>query len=477
MKICYNMSSMDREKTKRTQSLKIIISEAIMVIAVIITVIVLALAVSGYWLNSDFKVERQGLLQISSIPTGAAVEIDGESPWLQRTNTSKVLSSGTHTIKLSKDGYDTWSKTIDIREGLLYRIHYPRLFLKNRETESTVSLPDATFSTVSPDRNTLLATNNTTEWSVIKLSDEKIVPKPMDISKVFSGVTMPDDGSKGTFDDKIIQADWAKDNAHILIKTQNHEWILLNVDNSKDSINLTKEFGIVFDEVEILNNSASSLLVSQGQSLRKIDVSNRQISAILAEKVISLDHYENEIVFVAEKDSDLQDDKNKYTLGIIKGDNKITELADLEESAKVVISRFYDDKYVTLLNKNQVKLYKEVELEEVKTFELPFTPQNIKVGHAGEFIIMDDGAKIATLDMEALDIIDWQAESASVQWLDDDMFYVISNGDLIVYDFDGLNRRVIANGVSSGFPATITEDKWLYYFSNGVLTREWLIAR
>ena len=57
------------------------------------------------------------------------------------------------------------------------------------------------------------------------------------------------------------------------------------------------------------------------------------------------------------------------------------------------------------------------------------------------------------------------------------MFYVISNGDLIVYDFDGLNRRVIANGVSSGFPATITEDKWLYYFSNGVLTREGLIAR
>ena len=57
---------MDREKTKRRQSLKVIISESIMVLAVIITVAVLAFVVSGYWVNSDFEVERQGMLQISS---------------------------------------------------------------------------------------------------------------------------------------------------------------------------------------------------------------------------------------------------------------------------------------------------------------------------------------------------------------------------------------------------------------------------
>ena len=122
---------MDFDKIKRRQSLKVIISEAIMVLAVIITVIVLAFVVSGYWLNSDFKIERQGLLQISSFPTGADVEIDGSVSWLQKTNTSKVLSSGEHTVALSKENYDSWSKTINISEGLLYRINYPRLFLKN----------------------------------------------------------------------------------------------------------------------------------------------------------------------------------------------------------------------------------------------------------------------------------------------------------------------------------------------------------
>ena len=109
---------MNLDKKKKLRSLKVIISEAIMVLAVIATVAVLAFIVSGYWINSDFKVERQGMLQISSVPTGANVNIDGEeSSWLQRTNTSKVLPSGEHTVTLTKDGYDSWSKTINVKES------------------------------------------------------------------------------------------------------------------------------------------------------------------------------------------------------------------------------------------------------------------------------------------------------------------------------------------------------------------------
>ena len=57
---------MDIEKQKKRQSFKIIISEIIMVLAVIATVTVLAFIVSGYWINSDFEVERQGMVQVSS---------------------------------------------------------------------------------------------------------------------------------------------------------------------------------------------------------------------------------------------------------------------------------------------------------------------------------------------------------------------------------------------------------------------------
>lgn len=178
---------MNSMKSKRHESIKIIVSEAIMVLTVIITVIVLAFIVSGYWLNSDFEVERQGMLQISSIPTGADISIDNEKPsWSSRTNTSKVLTSGEHTIKLSKEGYDTWSKTVNITEGLLYRLHYPRLFLKNRTKEPVLDIGTTTQATVSPDHNRLILINNTSEWLLVDLDLETPKTTKLDISKYFS---------------------------------------------------------------------------------------------------------------------------------------------------------------------------------------------------------------------------------------------------------------------------------------------------
>ena len=53
---------MDPEKRARRQSLRILISECFMVVAVVITVAILAFVVSGYWVNSDFKVERNGMV-------------------------------------------------------------------------------------------------------------------------------------------------------------------------------------------------------------------------------------------------------------------------------------------------------------------------------------------------------------------------------------------------------------------------------
>ena len=83
---------------------------------------------------------------------------------------------------------------------------------------------------------------------------------------------------------------------------------------------------------------------------------------------------------------------------------------------------------------------------------------------------------LATVDFEATIVHQWEIED-HFGWLDNDMLYTVSNGDLIVYDFDGLNRRVIAHNVSSHFPVAITNDKWLYYFSDDNLVREWLIAK
>lgn len=471
---------MDIERQKKRQSLRVIISEVIMVLAVIVTVTILAFIVSGYWINSDFKVERQGMLQISSIPSGANVEIDGDTSWLQRTNTSKVLTSGEHKIVLTKDGYDSWSKTIDVKEGLLYRLHYPRLFLTERTSEHMLPITGDTMATVSPDHSTMLFINNTTKWSYLNLDSDELKTKSLDISKEFSNVSLAESSSTGLFTGEIAKTDWDNDGDHILFKVRQDdttEWVLIDLRDVSKSINITKEFGADFSDIEILDNSTNNLLAVRNHNLHKIDVSGKQISSVLVEDIINFDHFDNEIIFTAKNDvSTVDQPTNEYYIGYFKlGDDKTTELESFSTPVEVVLSRFYDKKYITVLDGNQLSVHLKDDYSEVTKYELTFEPNQMVVGHEGEFILMSTDNNLATLDMEADLVREWTIESSHFDWLDNDMLYAVSDGELIVYDFDGYNRRVLAKNTSAHFPVAITNNKWLYYISDDELVREWLI--
>ena len=470
---------MYQEEKKKRQNLKVIISEAIMVLAVVVTVVILGFVVSGYWINSDFQVERQGMLQISSSPTGAYIDIDGEtSSWFQRTNTSKVLSTGEHAVTLKKDGYDTWTKTINIKEGLLYRLHYPRLFFEDRTPEKMFSTTGTTSATISPDKKSLVLLNNTTKWSYVNLDNDKPTAESINIAEFFSGVSLAENASAGLLNEEIINLDWDYDGSHLLIQAKNNditEWVLLDVRNIAKSINLTKEFNDSFSQVKILDNSANNLLVVHDGGLRKIDVSSRQISAVMAENVVNFDHYENELVFLAKND-EKHKKKGEYYIGYLKvGSDEIKELESSNKLAQVVISKFYDEKYITTLTENKVSLYKQDDFSLVNEYELSFSPEKIEVGHNGEFITMNTSSQIATLDMEAGLTREWKIDGEKFGWIDNDAMYSVADGELIIYDYDGYNRRVLAKNVSSHYPASVTANKWLYYFSDDKLMREWIV--
>ena len=465
---------MDPDRAKRRQSLKIIASETIMVISVIFMVVVLAFLVSGYWINSDFKLERHGLLQVSSTPTGADVDIDGDSPWLQRTNTSKVLSAGEHTVTLTKDGYDSWSRTVNISEGLLYRLHYPRLFLQNSTPEEILDTSNYTFRSFSPDGGRLLLVDGFTTWQLVELGDYALKTTPLDVSSLFPASMTQD--SETIASSEILSLDWDQDNSHVLVSMQLNnttEWLLLDIRDTAKNINLTELFEQDFSTIQILDHSANNLLALIDDSLYKIDVSGHSLSPALAQGVTYFDHYDtNEVIFSA---TDTEPNSTaSYYVGVIKpSDGEIVKLLNTVSPAQAVITKFYDNKYLTVLQDNTVSLYAFDTLDKKSDYNLDFTPTAVKAGHGGEFVTMYSGSQIATLDMEAESVTEWFADATDFSWMDSDMIYAIDDhNDLIVYDFDGLNRRTIAQYAAIGSPATITANKWLHYFSNGYLMRK-----
>lgn len=491
---------MDFDKRERIASRRVIISEALMVIAVIAIVVALAFVVSGYWVNSDFTVERQGMLQINSVPTGASLIVDGETSWLSQTNTSKILRSGEHTISLAKDGYDTWSRTINIRDGLLYRIRYPRLFLQEHDPTSVLDATGVTFATFSPDRQTLLLANNTTKWKLVKLDSDELKPTVIDIAPYFPSVSLAEGATEGTFTGEIKSATWDKNNEHVLFEINTGtgaSWTLLDVKNPASSLNLSQVSSLGFTQITIFDDSANTLVALSDGNLYTIDVSRRQISAPFASHVEYFDHYNNQIIYSAlddnttatlegnsaiapsdattitntagESPSPTQPDQPYVVALKSPSDEKPRVLEHTATPVHPAIFQFYDERYLATLANTVLTLYSADHLtaDSLKldsTYSLSFAPDTLKIGDSGEFITLSSGNHIAALDMEAESITEWTAEGSSYDWLASGMIYSVSDSNLIVYDFDGLNRRSISTGVSPDFPVAITDDKWLYYF-------------
>ena len=62
--------------------------------------------------NSQPQVSKTGILNVSSLPRGAQVYIDGHST--TATDNSINLSPKKYTVRISKDGYNDWQKDVDI---------------------------------------------------------------------------------------------------------------------------------------------------------------------------------------------------------------------------------------------------------------------------------------------------------------------------------------------------------------------------
>lgn len=461
---------MDIKKRKTKQFIKVVISEAIMSLSVIVMVIFLCFFVSGYWINQDFEVERSGLLQVESYPGGANVAIDGEDGgFFQRTSSSKVLTSGEHVVTLSKDGYDTWEKKINVRDGLLYRLHYPRLFLNERTIENVVDFENVSFVSVSDDRDFMLVVDNG-KWELVRLDKNTPTVTILNVYEVFPTLA----------NSSIKSIKWSNNGERILVKVEKddiNDWILINLNNIEKSLDLGLTYKQNFDRIEFANNSASNLFFLSSGVLSEANINSKDELRILAKDVVDFSFFDNEIVYISKED-------NLFFVKNLRSSEDI-KIFEVSGKSRVFLSKFYTDKYLTIINENKVSLFignlpssmdDLASYEEKYNFEIGFIPTKIIVGHEGEYLIFKNNNNLSTLDMESMNMLSFTVENSNIGQLDDDMIFIINNGSLIVYDFDGFNRREIASSTVEK-TATISDDKWLYYFINNSLFRENLLPR
>lgn len=442
---------MDREHKKRMETVRLLITETIMVVVIIVTAIILTFVAMGYNLDKNGELGQSGLVQLRSFPSGASITIDGESI-LPRTTTSRMLSAGEHTIKLTKDGYDSWEKTVTSESGRLLKLEYMRLFYQNRTPETMREYEgELAFFAPAPNRDYALLVKKNNSVNYLDLRGDDAVNTELDLSDMLSGL-------------EITGVTWneSSDKALISATRKNEtEWLLINVNNPKESVNLTKEFAMNFSDMRFMTDSGDKLIALENGNLRTIAMSGKTVSQVLAETVKKYDFVGEVIVYL----------NAKQQLGFISGDN-VAIVAEFPSDSlvNVAISDYIGDKYLTITENDKLVIYrgdfpnserKISDMEKILEETIAFIPSTLRIEGNNELIVARDMKQVAVFDAETRKLHQFELDTETPFLIDGYMVGEIVDNKLIVMDFDGTNKRTITDANAG---AMITRNnKWLYY--------------
>lgn len=465
---------MDRRKTKKIQNARIIATNIFMGLSVIAIVFVLMLIAMGFTFNESGNLEQSGLVQISSNPGNATVEIDGNTQF-GRTQISKMLSATTHHFKVTKAGYDTWEKDLKVDAGLLTRVEWVRLFpLKTEKTDIT-GFAEPRLVNVSSDRKRMLyLEKDSTNLINIDLQGEKAKRTKLALTDIL-GVAK-DKVAAGTFS---IVAWNATDNKIILTWTIEDKttWYLVDLENTKNSINLTAKFNFNFTNVLIANDSASKLWAIEAGNLHLIDAGNLTITATKISNIERITNNKDVILYLS-----VDAETKERAIKIYKdGETDSTTIAPIESPDTVVtlaLGTYWGDEWlaytinnkITILNGNYPSYDKprNNSLKPILSRELDYVPTIISVNDTQRLVTLVHETKFMAYDIETRNYYDsiFDSDLTNINWLDDYLIWHHQENKIIVQDFDGDNRRDLIKNINTQLPIVLSENnKWLYYFT------------
>lgn len=472
---------MDRKKTKKIQNARIIMTNIFMGLSVIAIVFILMLIAMGFSFNENGNLEQSGLLQLSSHPSGATVEIDGETQF-SRTEISKMLSSGEHKVKITKSGYDTWETNVRVDAGLLTNISWVRLFPLNPVTEKMATYDQARLISFSSDRKSLLySEQNSTKLLFINLQGDSIKANKINLSDILD---ITDTETLRTA--AISVAAWNTAGSKVLINwTHNNttDWILADLEKPENSTNLTQKFNLVFSKILIANDSASKLWALENGNLRIIDLSNITISTVKASGVENFTN-NNDVVAYLRTGAKNNKDGNQSTVRVLElfreGEKGASTIADLTaenpSTFTVALGAYWGEEWLSYSVNNKVTIlsgkfpsYDKPSKNALKVSlkrEIDYSPSHISSSNEERIVAYTAAGHIMAFDFETKDYYDISLDSeSSPHWLDDYIFWQHEEDKVAIHDFNGQNYRDLITDTNNELPICLTaNNKWLYYF-------------
>lgn len=494
-------------KTKKIRNARIIATDIFMLIAVIAIVFIMMLIAMGFSFTDNGRIEQSGLVEISSRPSSAKVTIDGKELF-STTEVNKLLATGSHDIKITKTGYDTWNYTINIEAGLTTTIDWVRLFPLNPEIANVDTFDKKlSIASVSESRRSILvAEDKATTFSVLNLQDEKL----KEVAKIKFQDLLGELGEGETAatanDFKVVA--WNSNDTRILVSHQKgdtNEWIIVNTSEPTKSINITKLYNKDFAKLLFANDAATNLwaLTAEGE-LSELNTNSTVAPIAVATNVKQMINNGDTVIYVApskdlvfdsygnetsstkttESEEDTESDIKAATDKIFvynEGEIDSTAIADLGSANPTVIldtGTYWSKDWLVynlndklIIRKGSYPIYNKTQDSDfaiVKEVELGYVPSIATHNSDQRIIVAANGADIYTYDIIYTTERKYQSdiELTNLNWLDDFLYWQSKDKTIVVRDFNGDNRRELLSDVLEELPITISaNNRYLYFFT------------
>jgi hypothetical protein len=470
---------MFKKPTKKQFIIRRILLSSIATLAVIIIATSAILFMLGYRLDGGKGLEQGALLQFDSQPSGADVYVDGLNI-NSRTASKKTVVAGTHSVRMTKAGYQDWNRTLDLDAGTLTWLDYILLVPKELPVQTVTYYEKLVGLTISPDSKWALAQEvaATPTFQLVDLRSEEV--KISDLS--LPTTSYSEAGTKGV-KHSFSMVSWDSGSRYVLVKhlyREQTEWLVVDTQNISQTTNVTRLLSVNFKDLQFASTSGKTLygLTTDG-AIRKVDVSAGTISRAFVSHVDTFTIFDNSVISYVGVDSN---DATKRVAGVFRDGDEAPHVLRSVSSEDVVLKiatgKYFSDDYVAIAEGNIVTILKgrypssssqdNSSLADFATLQLTGAVSALSFSPRGDYVVAQSGESFKSYEIEhkrtdvgAVTVPDGEA-AETLQWLDIAHLWNDDGGTLTMRDFNGINVYSIMT-VAPGFDASLSQSGRFFY--------------
>ncbi len=403
---------------------------------IVLTTILLVAMAKGYQIDLIHgQINSGGLVFLASEPNGAEIFMDGND--LNKTTPAKLsLKSGQYSFSITKPGYHSWQKTIEVDGGYVSQAQYVFLPLSDTKIHTLAALSSPSILSQSPNRTLVAFFEDAADPKVRIWQLDSSTPTV--VYKLSSG-----------FIKQHAQAtnlEWATDNRHLLLRLvigTTPRYLLLD----------TAAPGTAQDLNQLLTKNFTSLHFSSDSSQQAYGIAGGDFYRVnLASNTISDPQALNLKTFTTNTQDiyGLRQAKSGYELVHLDSTDAvhvITGKLSLKHHYRLSFSNYNGKRLLALadLDAGTVNFYSATSEDKLAIAKLAGLSINgLSNSPDSRYLLIYGDKSIATYDLDSARLWKFElarASTAAPRWFDNYHLLLNLGGQIMLADYDGTNRQ------------------------------------